>query len=349
MNIHEKYIKRCIELAQNGLGTTYPNPMVGSVIVYEGQIIGEGWHKKAGEPHAEVNAVNSVKDKSLLKKATIYVSLEPCSHFGKTPPCCDLIITNEIPNVVVGTVDPNEKVAGKGILKLIEAGANVTLGVLEDECNELNKRFFTFHQKKRPYVILKWAESQDGFLAPEKVSNQDRKPVWITNQYSRQLVHKWRTEEQAILVGTQTVIDDNPKLNARDWDGNNPTRVVIDRNNRIDQDSFIFDDSVKTIIFSSEKEKPSKENTQFEAIDFSINIVPQILDVLYQNQIQSVIIEGGRQTLQSFIDENLWDEARIFIGKTSFEKGTRAPNISRKNSIKTNILSDELIQIKNHD
>lgn len=349
MNIHEKYIKRCIELAQNGLGTTYPNPMVGSVIVYEGQIIGEGWHKKAGEPHAEVNAVNSVKDKSLLKKATIYVSLEPCSHFGKTPPCCDLIIANEIPNVVVGTVDPNEKVAGKGILKLIEAGANVTVGVLEDECNELNKRFFTFHQKKRPYVILKWAESQDGFLAPEKVSNQDRKPVWITNQYSRQLVHKWRTEEQAILVGTQTVVDDNPKLNSRDWDGNNPTRVVIDRNNRIDQDSFIFDDTVKTIIFSSEKEKSPTKNTQFEVIDFSKNIVPQILDVLYQNQIQSVIIEGGRQTLQSFIDENLWDEARIFIGKTSFEKGTKAPNISRKNSIKTNILSDELIQIKNHD
>ena len=248
MNIHEKYIKRCIELAQNGLGTTYPNPMVGSVIVYDGQIIGEGWHKKAGEPHAEVNAVNSVKDKSLLKKATIYVSLEPCSHFGKTPPCCDLIIANEIPNVVVGTVDPNEKVAGKGILKLIEAGANVTVGVLENECNELNKRFFTFHQKKRPYIILKWAESLDGFLAPEKAGNQDRKPVWITNQYSRQLVHKWRTEEQAILVGTQTVVDDNPKLNARDWNGNNPTRIVIDRNNRIDPDSFIFDDTVKTVI-----------------------------------------------------------------------------------------------------
>ncbi|WP_294963016.1 bifunctional diaminohydroxyphosphoribosylaminopyrimidine deaminase/5-amino-6-(5-phosphoribosylamino)uracil reductase RibD [uncultured Flavobacterium sp.] len=349
MNIHEKYIKRCIELAQNGLGTTYPNPMVGSVIVYDGQIIGEGWHKKAGEPHAEVNAVNSVKDKSLLKKATIYVSLEPCSHFGKTPPCCDLIIANEIPNVVVGTVDPNEKVAGKGILKLIEAGANVTVGVLENECNELNKRFFTFHQKKRPYIILKWAESLDGFLAPEKAGNQDRKPVWITNQYSRQLVHKWRTEEQAILVGTQTVVDDNPKLNARDWNGNNPTRIVIDRNNRIDPDSFIFDDTVKTIVFSGEIEKPSKESTQFEAIDFSRNIVPQILDVLYQNQIQSVIIEGGRQTLQSFIDENLWDEARIFIGKTSFSNGTVAPNILRKNSIKTNILSDELIQIKNHD
>jgi len=348
VNIHEKYIRRCIELAQNGLGTTYPNPMVGSVIVYEDQIIGEGWHKKAGEPHAEVNAVRSVKDKSLLKKATIYVSLEPCSHFGKTPPCCDLIIANEIPNVVVGTVDPNEKVAGKGILKLIEAGANVTVGVLDEECNELNKRFFTFHQKKRPYIILKWAESQDGFLAPEKEIDQERKPIWITNQYSRQLVHKWRTEEQAILVGTQTVVDDNPKLNARDWDGNNPTRIVIDQNNRIDENSFIFDDTVKTIVFSKTS-KPSKEKTQFEVIDFEKNIISQILDVLYQNQIQSVIIEGGRQTLQSFIDENLWDEARIFIGKTSFEKGTKAPIISRKNTTKTDILSDELIQIRNYD
>ncbi|MCV2483838.1 bifunctional diaminohydroxyphosphoribosylaminopyrimidine deaminase/5-amino-6-(5-phosphoribosylamino)uracil reductase RibD [Flavobacterium sp. SH_e] len=348
MNIHEKYIKRCIELAQNGLGTTYPNPMVGSVIVYDGQIIGEGWHKKAGEPHAEVNAINSVKDKSLLKKATIYVSLEPCSHFGKTPPCCDLIIANKIPNVVVGTVDPNEKVAGKGILKLIEAGANVTVGVLEDECNELNKRFFTFHQKRRPYIILKWAESQDGFLAPEKEIDQDRKPIWITNKYSRQLVHKWRTEEQAILVGTQTVVVDNPKLNARDWNGNNPVRVVIDQNNRIDENSFIFDDSVKTLIFSKDS-KPSKENTQFEVIDFSKNIISQILDVLYQNQIQSIIIEGGRQTLQSFIDEKLWDEARIFVGKTNFLNGTKAPIITRKNTTKTNILSDELIQIRNHD
>lgn len=349
MNIHEKYIKRCIELAENGLGTTYPNPMVGSVIVYENQIIGEGWHKKAGEPHAEVNAVRSVKDKSLLKKSTIYVSLEPCSHFGKTPPCCDLIIANEIPNVVVGTVDPNEKVAGKGILKLIEAGANVTVGVLEDECNELNKRFFTFHQKKRPYIILKWAESQDGFLAPEKTINQDRKPIWITNPYSRQLVHKWRTEEQAILVGTQTVIDDNPKLNARDWSGNNPVRVVIDRENKIDDNSFIFDDTVKTIIFSNENRKSSTANTQFEVIDFSKNIIPEILDVLYKNQIQSIIIEGGRQTLQSFIDESIWDEARIFVGKPSFGNGKKAPIISRKNNSKTTILSNELIQIRNYD
>ena len=349
MNIHEKHIKRCINLAENGFGTTFPNPMVGSVIVYENQIIGEGWHKKAGEPHAEVNAIRSVKDKSLLKKATIYVSLEPCSHFGKTPPCCDLIIEHQIPNVVVGTVDPNEKVAGNGIKKLIAAGANVTVGVLEKECNELNKRFFTFHQQKRPYIILKWAQSQDGFLSPEKEIEQDRKPVWITNAYSRQLVHKWRSEEQAILAGTQTVIDDNPKLNTRDWSGNNPVRVVLDQNNRIPKDSFIFDSTVKTIVFTKSETNLSAENTNFEVIDFNQNIIPQILAVLHQNQIQSIIIEGGLQTLQSFIDENIWDEARIFIGNISFGKGTKAPIIQKKNPIKTYIQSDELLNIRNHD
>jgi len=349
VNIHEKYIKRCIKLAKNGFGTTYPNPMVGSVIVYENQIIGEGWHKKSGEPHAEVNAIRSVKDKSLLKKATIYVSLEPCSHFGKTPPCCDLIIEHKIPNVVVGTVDPNEKVAGNGIKKLIAAGANVTVGVLEDECNELNKRFFTFHQQKRPYIILKWAESQDGFLSPEKEIDQDRKPVWITNQYSRQLVHKWRSEEQAILVGTQTVIEDNPKLNTRDWSGNNPVRVVLDQNNRISKDSFIFDNTVKTIVFTKSETNLSAENTNFEVIDFNQNIIPQVLAVLYQNQIQSIIIEGGLHTLQSFIDQNIWDEARVFIGKTIFEKGTKAPVILKKDTTKTYIQSDELLNIRNHD
>ena len=349
MNIHEKYIKRCINLAENGFGTTFPNPMVGSVIVYENQIIGEGWHKKAGEPHAEVNAIRSVKDKSLLKKATIYVSLEPCSHFGKTPPCCDLIIEHQIPNVVVGTVDPNEKVAGNGIKKLIAAGANVTVGVLEKECNELNKRFFTFHQQKRPYIILKWAQSQDGFLSPEKEIEQDRKPVWITNAYSRQLVHKWRSEEQAILAGTQTVIDDNPKLNTRDWSGNNPVRVVLDQNNRIPKDSFVFNNTVKTIVFTKSETNLSAENTNFEVIDFNQNIIPQILAVLHRNQIQSIIIEGGLQTLQSFIDENIWDEARIFIGNISFEKGTKAPMIQMKNPIKTYIQSDELLNIRNHD
>jgi diaminohydroxyphosphoribosylaminopyrimidine deaminase/5-amino-6-(5-phosphoribosylamino)uracil reductase len=344
---HEKYMSRCIALAKNGLGTTYPNPMVGSVIVYNDKIIGEGWHKKAGEPHAEVNAVNSVQDKSLLKKATIYVSLEPCSHFGKTPPCCDLIIKNKIPNVVIGTVDPNVKVAGNGIKKLIEAGIHVTIGILEDECNELNKRFFTFHQKKRPYIILKWAESQDGFIAP--LERHEKKPVWITNVYSRQLVHKWRTEEQAILVGTQTVIDDNPKLNARDWHGNNPIRLLLDQNNRIPEEHAVFDNQIKTIVFTQSTNAVNKENTIFEVIDFKQNIATQIAEVLFQHQIQSVIIEGGLQTLQTFIDANLWDEARIFIGKLTFGNGTKAPQISKSIYKKNAISDDELIIARNHD
>ncbi|HEX9151059.1 MAG TPA: bifunctional diaminohydroxyphosphoribosylaminopyrimidine deaminase/5-amino-6-(5-phosphoribosylamino)uracil reductase RibD [Flavobacterium sp.] len=347
MKIHEKYIKRCIELAKNGLGTTYPNPLVGSVIVYQDKIIGEGWHKKAGEAHAEVNAVDSVKDKALLKKATIYVSLEPCSHFGKTPPCCDLIIKNKIPNVVIGTIDPNIKVAGNGIKKLIEAGIQVTVGILEAECHELNKRFFTFHEKKRPYIILKWAESQDGFIAP--LEKEEKKPVWITNVYSRQLVHKWRTEEQAILVGTQTAIDDNPKLNARDWNGNNPIRLILDQNNRIPKNSHLFNNEVKTILFSKSETTIEKENTIFEVIDFEQNIAKQILKALYQHQIQSVIIEGGRQTLQTFIDVNLWDEARIFIGNVRFTTGTKAPILDKKPFEKYSIVNDELIISRNHD
>ena len=347
MKTHEKYINRCIELAENGLGTTYPNPLVGSVIVYDGKIIGEGWHKKAGEPHAEVNAINSVKDKSLLNKSTIYVSLEPCSHFGKTPPCCDLIIKNGIPNVVIGTVDPNEKVAGNGIKKLIEAGINVTVGILETQCNELNKRFFTFHDKKRPYIILKWAESKDGFIAP--LQKLEKKPVWITNQYSRQLVHKWRSEEQAILVGTQTVIDDNPKLDVRDWTGNNPIRVVLDQNNRISNEYHLFDSNVKTIVLSKLKPAVEKENIIFEVIDFKQNIAKQIAETLYKHQIQSVIIEGGRQTIQTFIDSNLWDEARIFIGNTLIREGIKAPILIRKSFEKLSIGDDELILSRNDD
>ena len=347
MNNHEHYIARCIELAKNGFGTTYPNPMVGSVIVYNGQIIGEGWHQKAGEPHAEVNAIRSVKDPSLLDKATIYVSLEPCSHFGKTPPCCDLIIKNKIPNVVIGTVDSNIKVAGNGIKRLKEASTNVIVGVLEKECHELNQRFFTFHEKKRPYIILKWAETQDGFIAP--LAKKEQKPVWITNSYSRQLVHKWRTEEQAILVGTQTVIDDNPKLNARDWEGNNPIRVVIDQNNRIPETAHVLDNQVKTILFSKNKNTVSSENTIFEVIDFQENIAQQIVERLYQHQIQSVIIEGGAQIIQTFIDAKLWDEARVFIGNNKFGNGIKAPVLNNTPSKKEKIGTDELLIIRNYD
>jgi diaminohydroxyphosphoribosylaminopyrimidine deaminase/5-amino-6-(5-phosphoribosylamino)uracil reductase len=347
MDNHEQYIARCIELAKNGFGTTYPNPMVGSVIVYNGEIISEGWHQKAGEPHAEVNAIHSVKNPSLLDKATIYVSLEPCSHFGKTPPCCDLIIKNKIPNVVIGTVDSNIKVAGNGIKRLQEAGINVVVGVLEKECYELNRRFFTFHEKKRPYIILKWAQTQDSFIAPTE--KEELKPVWITNVQSRQLVHKWRTEEQAILVGTQTVIDDNPQLNARDWEGNNPIRIVIDQRNRIPKTAHIWDNKIKTIVFSNENSIPPSANTIVEVIDFQQNIAPQIVEKLYQHQIQSVIIEGGAQTLQTFIDATLWDEARIFIGNSTFGTGKKAPVLNTSLSTKERIGTDELLIIRNYD
>lgn len=335
MEIHEKYIKRCIELAKNGLGTTYPNPLVGSVIVHNDKIIGEGWHKKSGESHAEVNAVNSVRDKSLLKESTIYVSLEPCSHFGKTPPCADMIVKNQIPNVVIGTVDPFAKVCGAGIQKLKDAGINVIVGVLEEECNELNKRFFTFHTKKRPYIILKWAETSDGYIAP--LSKEENKPVWITNKYSRQLVHKWRSEEQAILIGTQTAIDDNPKLDVRDWSGTNPVRIVLDKSVRISKENLIFDSSASTILLTQED------------LDFSKSVVKQVVDRLFEEKIQSLIVEGGAKTLQSFIDENLWDEARVFIGNTYFNEGIKAPVIKRNFLRKQKIVNDELINYSNYD
>jgi diaminohydroxyphosphoribosylaminopyrimidine deaminase/5-amino-6-(5-phosphoribosylamino)uracil reductase len=330
VNIHEKYIKRCIELAKNGLGSTYPNPLVGSVIVYEDRIIGEGWHQKAGAPHAEVNAINSVKDASLLKRASIYVSLEPCSHFGKTPPCSDLIIAKGIKKVVIGCVDPFAEVAGRGIKKLMEAGCKVQVGIMEKECKQLNKRFFRFHQKKRPYIILKWAQTADGFIAPG--IQEKRAPVWITNQYSKQLVHKWRSEEQAILVGTNTAITDNPKLNTRLWEGTNPVRVVIDKEMKIPQESALFDGSIKTIVLTEKNTKTATktENLIVEKVNFQQNLPEQICEVLYQHNLQSVIIEGGAKTLQTFIDADLWDEARVFKGISEFHKGVKAPEFSGK-------------------
>ncbi|RXR30140.1 bifunctional diaminohydroxyphosphoribosylaminopyrimidine deaminase/5-amino-6-(5-phosphoribosylamino)uracil reductase RibD [Flavobacterium piscinae] len=344
---HEKYMQRCLELAKNGLGTTYPNPLVGSVIVFDNKIIGEGWHQKAGESHAEVNAINSVKDKSLLSKSTIYVSLEPCSHFGKTPPCSDLIIHHKIPNVVVGTVDPNEKVAGKGIEKLRQSGANVIVGMLEKQCLELNRRFFTFHNQKRPYIILKWAESADGFLSPQ--IKKEQKPVWITNAYSRQLVHKWRTEEQAILVGTNTVLADNPQLNSRDWKGNNPIRIVIDRTGKISNNYEVKKGKQPTIFITEKENFVSVENCKPETSIFGNQLAEKISHFLFQKGIQSVIIEGGLQTLQTFIEANLWDEARIFKGNLLFQQGTKAPTLTGETVKRTTILNDELLMLKRYD
>ncbi|WP_442266480.1 bifunctional diaminohydroxyphosphoribosylaminopyrimidine deaminase/5-amino-6-(5-phosphoribosylamino)uracil reductase RibD [Tenacibaculum sp. ZS6-P6] len=339
MNYDKKYMARCLELAKNGTGTARPNPSVGAVIVHNDKIIGEGFTDSYGGPHAEVNAVNSVKDESLLKEATIYVTLEPCSHHGKTPPCADLIVRKQIPNVVIGTVDTNSLVFGEGIKRLKKAGCNVKVGVLEEECKQHHKRFFTVQNKQRPYIILKWAETSNGFIAPKNKEKQE--PVWISNTYAKQLVHKWRSEEHAILVGTNTVLADNPKLNVRSWSGNNPTRIVLDKSLRIPNDSSVIDGSIPTIILT-EKEEGTKENIIFERIDFSKELAFQICGVLSKHKIQSVIIEGGTQTLQSFIDDNLWDEARVFIGDVSFSEGIKAPVLnsflSKQETIKNNTL-----------
>lgn len=333
MNSQETYIKRCIEIAKNGLGNTRPNPMVGSVIVHENKIIGEGFTNPFGGNHAEVNAINSVLNKKLLKEATLYVTLEPCSHFGKTPPCSDLIIKYKIPNVVIGCIDDNEKVAGKGIKKLRDAGCNVTVGILEQACKNHHKRFFTFHNKKRPYIILKWAETSDGFIAPE--TKNEQKPVWITNPFSRKLVHKWRAEEQAILVGTNTVIQDNPNLTTRDWAGNNPIRIVIDKNEKLSKKFIVFNTEAETLLIS-------KNN-----IDFSKPMAKQICEYLFEKNINSVIIEGGAKTLQTFINENLWDEARVFMGQVELKKGIKAPKIQGKLISEKYIISDTLKLYKN--
>lgn len=328
----EYYMSRCIEIAQNGLGTTAPNPSVGAIIVHREKIIGEGFTSPYGGPHAEVNAIQSVADTSLLKEATLYVTLEPCSHFGKTPPCVDLIKKYKIPKVIIGLVDPYKKVAGKGIAKLKDTACKVTVGVLEEECREHHKRFLTFHEKKRPYIILKWAETQDGFIAPEKEKrNTNPEPYWITNSYSRQLVHQWRAEEQAILVGTNTAIEDNPKLDVRQWKGKNPLRVVIDKDLKIPAEHHILDGSTPTLILTKVIDKSKYlAKIGYEIIDFSKDIVPQICTILYQQNITSVLIEGGSQTLQAFIQANLWDEARVFTGNTSFQKGIKAPEFEKK-------------------
>jgi diaminohydroxyphosphoribosylaminopyrimidine deaminase/5-amino-6-(5-phosphoribosylamino)uracil reductase len=333
MQQDEIYMKRCLELAALGLGKTYPNPMVGSVIVHGGKVIGEGWHKKAGEAHAEVNSVNSVVDKSLLKEATIYVNLEPCAHFGKTPPCASLIIKHKIPNVVIGCIDTFSKVSGKGVTMLKEAGVKVKVGVLEKECLESHKRFFTFHQKKRPYIILKWAETSDGFIAP--LVQEEGKPFWITSPESKKLVHKWRTEEASILVGTNTAEKDNPALTARLWNGCQPLRIVLDRTLRLNDNLQVFDESIKTVVFT-EKLKTSTSRTKYIQTDFS-KLHENILNELYKRNIHSVIIEGGRETLQAFINESLWDEARVFVGEERLVNGILAPVLN------TNPKSEERI------
>lgn len=345
---HENYIKRCLELAKNGLGTTAPNPMVGAVLVFENRIIGEGYTSPYGGNHAEVNCIYSVrdKDKNNISKATLYVSLEPCSHFGKTPPCSHLIVESGIKNVVVGVIDSNTLVSGKGVKYLTDNGCKVLTNILKEECIELNKRFFTFHNKKRPYIILKWAESKDGFIG--KLKKDKVAPIWISNKYSQQLVHKWRSEEQAILVGTNTAISDNPGLNVRSFKGNNPIRLVLDNRLRIPLTNKLFDNHVSTIVFTSKEDIQGQKNTIYKQIDFENSISNQICYFLYKNDIQSVIIEGGKQTLNSFIKENFWDEARIFVGKTNLFEGIKAPKLNGEIHCSKKILEDELTIYRNN-
>ncbi|PZU88101.1 MAG: bifunctional diaminohydroxyphosphoribosylaminopyrimidine deaminase/5-amino-6-(5-phosphoribosylamino)uracil reductase RibD [Chryseobacterium sp.] len=338
----EVYIKRCIELANKALGKTYPNPLVGSVIVYNDRIIGEGFHKKAGGPHAEINAINSIKDKDkhLIPESTIYVSLEPCAHFGKTPPCALKIKELGFKKVVIGAMDSHDKVNGKGKKIITDAGIEAISGILEDECRQLNKRFFTYHERKRPFIILKWAQSADGFM------DKDFKPYQISNALSKQFVHQMRSEEHAILIGKNTALHDNPSLTVREIEGRNPIRILIDFNLEVSPDSNIYHDEAETIIFNSVKNFEDK-NLKFIKIEKE-NSINQILGKLYDLQIQSMIIEGGRFTLQEFINHNLWDEAIIFKNPNlNLENGTQAPEFNFTPQKTENLRDTEVLFFSN--
>lgn len=346
-------MQRCLQLAKNGLGSTYPNPMVGCVIVHKDMIIGEGWHLRAGSAHAEVNAIESVKDESLLKDSELYVNLEPCSHQGRTPPCADLIIEKEIPRVYIGSLDDNPLVGGRGVERLEKNGIKVETGVLERECRLLNKRFFAFHQKKRPYIILKWAESADGFIFPSEETSSNGGPVWISNIHSRQLVHKWRAEEASILVGTRTVEQDDPALTVRDFKGSEILRLVIDRKGKLNPESNVFKGTNPTVVFTDgEKAHPIfTENkgkyVHFIPLEFDKNLPEQIANHLFEAEIQSLIVEGGAVTLNSFIDAGLWDEARVFRGSGVFNHGIEAPKMTQEASEEQDIHGDLLLRFFN--
>ena len=332
----EIYMKRCIDLAKKAVGHTYPNPLVGSVIVHNGLIIGEGFHQKAGENHAEINAINSVKNKALLKEATIYVSLEPCAHFGKTPPCANKITETGFKKVVIGALDSHEKVNGKGKMMIENAGIEVISGVLETECQELNKRFFTFHQKKRPFIILKWAESRDGFL------DKDFKPTQIGNSLTKQFVHQLRSEEHAILVGTNTALTDNPGLTTREITGRNPVRILIDFDLKVPENFNIYNNEAPTLVFNGVKDSV-ESNIKFIKIKKE-NFLENLMQKLYENQIQSVIVEGGSFTLQQFIDAEIWDEAIIIKNENlKLTNGTKAPEFHHEN-FETKNFRDNIIE-----
>ena len=340
LSTEEMYMQRCIQLAQLGQGMVAPNPMVGSVLVYQDQIIGEGYHQQYGQPHAEVNCINSVAeaDKGFISQSTLYVSLEPCAHFGKTPPCADLIIKHQIPKVIIGCRDPFEAVNGKGIDKLLAAGVDVTVGILEEECKILNKRFFTFHTKKRPYIVLKWAETANRFIGN---TNQER--LLISSETTNKLVHKWRSEEAAILVGTNTALLDNPSLTNRLWTGKQPIRLVLDELLSLPKSLNIFDKKQLTIVFNLVKYE-EELNLIYYKLEGNTPLLQQIMDACYQLNIQSILVEGGNKTLQSFIDNELWDEARVITNtQLTIEKGVPSPILFNARNSSTTKIGNELI------
>jgi diaminohydroxyphosphoribosylaminopyrimidine deaminase / 5-amino-6-(5-phosphoribosylamino)uracil reductase len=321
-----KFMTRCLDLARGAEGMTYPNPLVGSVIVCEGRIIGEGYHIRAGEAHAEENAINSVSDKRKLRESTLYVSLEPCSHFGKRPPCADLIISSGIRKVVAGTRDTSSKVSGKGFDKLRQAGVAVVEGVLADECRYLNRRFFTYNEKRRPYIILKWAQSADGFISPPVEAKTERKPTWIIGKAERAMVHRWRASEQSILVGAGTLRSDNPELNVRDWTGSNPVRIVLSGSGNLEGLIPLFRTNGTNIVFTY-SEACKLSDSEVVLMKKGVNASEFIAQDLFHRGKQSLIVEGGAEVLNHFIETGLWDEARIFTGKMDFGSGVMTPSI----------------------
>lgn len=338
------YMQRCLDLASFASVNAAPNPMVGAVIVYEENIIGEGYHEKNGEAHAEVNAVNSITDKNILSDSTIYVSLEPCAHTGKTPPCVDLILHHRFKRVVVACSDPFSEVAGKSIEKMQNAGIEVSLGTLEKEAKELNKRFFTFHQKNRPYIILKWAQTQDGFMDKIRTNESKTEVNWITSPEMKSLVHKWRSEEMAILVGKNTVLNDNPSLTVREFAGKNPIRILLDSNAEIDEKFTVINDEFETWIFNLKKDFISGPNQWIKLPDLNLET---ILSELYQRGIISVFVEGGKTTLAQFIALNLWDEARVLKSDVQFGSGLNAPILPSRPSDTTHFLTNSIEIFKN--
>ncbi len=342
-----KFMQRCLDLAGKAEGRTYPNPVVGSVIVHNGSIIGEGYHQKAGEPHAERIAINSVTDRDLLKESILYVNLEPCNHHGRTPPCTEIIISSGIKKVVAGTTNTSDKVKGKGIEALIRSGCDVITGVLEDECRWINRRFFTYHEKKRPYIILKWAQSSDGFIDVERDRIGSRGPVWITGNAERVLVHIWRSAEQSILAGAGTVRADNPMLNLRYWPGKDPLKLIVSSSGKLGNDYAVFSSEGRTIVFTHDSS--SAINAEKIIIDRGRSSAQQVAEYLYSSGIQSLFIEGGAGVLNHFISEGLWDEARVFSGKKMFGSGVRAPLIKGQIRSHTEYSGSSLDIITNED